>query len=247
AEKIKDLDSNLSLSIAQAQAAVKDGSWTPQTSEVFWNAFSKLCDLIQPVKMDSIAAAKRNIAPSKRKFWKTEKNISVAERSSRRYLKALFALILIIMPLQLYVWTCTNLAKKIDDLTSANQAIIAKNSASFRKLAAATATSSLEQPHNWTTEEGAELAQLDSGLEEIQSNSDRAEAEARLLRDLSTLFLSRYAPGLPAQTVNENDWYRRYIGLLSRNSQRQIDILKIEEQANLIVGTIASFILPVLF
>src|SRR5215467_10819062 len=122
--------------------------------------------------------------------------------------------------------------KKNRDLTSANQAIIAKNSESFRKLAAATATSSLEQPHNWTTEEGAELAQLDSGLEEIQSNSDRAEAEARLLRDLSTLFLSRYAPGLPAQTVNENDWYRRYIGLLSRNSQRQIDILKIEEQAN---------------
>ena len=46
AERVKDLDPNLSLAIAKARAAADGNSWTPDISQYFWVAFSKLCDLI---------------------------------------------------------------------------------------------------------------------------------------------------------------------------------------------------------
>jgi hypothetical protein len=113
AEHIKDLEPDLSLAIAQARTANDDGKWTPEVSQSFWNAFSKLCDHIKPVTMDCLAAAEPNIVKCSWTTGKCErKNISLAERSSTRYLIALIGLIVLILPLQLYVWTCTNLAKK---------------------------------------------------------------------------------------------------------------------------------------
>jgi hypothetical protein len=73
--------------------------------------------LIKPVTMDSIAAAEPSIPVARwRRLFTAAASMSVAERSSRRYMTSLLLLVLVILPLQLYVWVCTNLSKKIDDI-----------------------------------------------------------------------------------------------------------------------------------
>lgn len=121
AEHVKNLDPDLPLAIAEARAAADADLWTPQISQRFWSAFAKLCDFIQPVSMDCLAAADPTIDPGRwRRFFDVKKR-SIAERSSGRYLGVLFLLLGLILPIQLYVWTCNNLSKKIDDLFAAEK------------------------------------------------------------------------------------------------------------------------------
>jgi hypothetical protein len=135
AEHIKNLDPDLSLAITEARAANDNNQWIPQVAARFWNAFSKLCDLIQPVTLDCLAAAHRNISPCRIiSFVSSGQKVSLSERTSSRYLFVLFALFLIIVPLQLYVWTCTNISKEIDELVNSNLKTLQRVSEDYNKL-----------------------------------------------------------------------------------------------------------------
>jgi hypothetical protein len=118
AERVKELDPNSSLAVAEARAP--NDKWTPQLSQTFWAAFSKLCDVIQPVTLECLAAGHPSIDRCTFRLTSCEPTkISIAERSSKRYFAVLIGLLAVILPIQLYVWTCTNLSKKIDDLRAA--------------------------------------------------------------------------------------------------------------------------------
>jgi hypothetical protein len=76
AEKVKNFDPSLSLAIAKSRAAAESDTWTPEASQEFWNAFAKLCDLIQPVTMDCLAATDQNVESPKWRFWQPKRKIS---------------------------------------------------------------------------------------------------------------------------------------------------------------------------
>jgi hypothetical protein len=70
-EHVTELDPQLSLAIAEASDAKQSERWTPEISQRFWQAFGRLCDLIKPVTMESLAATHRNIDPSKwSRLWR---------------------------------------------------------------------------------------------------------------------------------------------------------------------------------
>jgi hypothetical protein len=184
---VRDLQPDLSLAIANARIADENDAWTPEISERFWTAFAKLCDLIQPTTMDCLAAAHRDINPSR--MWltgRTPRKISLAERSSRRYLIALFFLIIPLVLVQLYVWTCNNLSKRIEDLATASKTRFVALSDQFISLSAATS----ESGHLWTPDEGARGNKITNESLDLTSDINRMLYEANMLAKVSISFYS---------------------------------------------------------
>ena len=243
AEHVKDLNPDLSLAIAEANAAAESDQWTPQVSQRFWTAFAKLCDQIQPVTMDCLAAGNRDIAPPAwRRFFGAETK-SIAEQSSGRYLVMLFVVLLFILPIQLYVWTCTNLSKKIDDLLTEEKLKYATLVQEFIKLD--TETKDLP-PEKWSADQRAGAGKISIDSSSIHDGLDKVDAEQRLLKSVSLGAL---------HTVDEDykrprrdaQWYDHYNSVTDRMSATQAGVQPIQEKANLIVGVLGAYILPILF
>ena len=246
AERVKNLDPDLSLAIAEAHAAGENDSWTPQISQRFWNAFSKLCDLIGPVTLDCISMAQANIpARSWTAFfgW-SGKTVSQAERSSSRYLKLLlFILIAVILPLQLYVWVCTSLSKKLEELVNAEQTKLSPVGEDFRKLTAVTGDKADGTPHDYTSEEKSVSDKIEAYAVNLNSAVDRILYETQLLRAL----LFKPAGSLSGERKVKNFWFDDYRNAVERFNVTQLEALKVQEASSLIVGVFVAFILPVLF
>lgn len=168
AERVKNLDPDLPLAIAEARAVAGSDGWSPQISQRFWSAFAKLCDLIQPVTMDCLAAAQPNIEPSRWLRYLVHDKKSIAERSSSRYLFVLSLLLLLILPIQLYVWTCTNLSKRIDDLVAGEKVKHAALVEDFNKLDAETRTILAE---SWSVDQKAKASKIITDLPRFKTTS----------------------------------------------------------------------------
>jgi hypothetical protein len=240
AERIKNLDPDLALAIAEAREAADSDKWSPQVSQRFWHAFAKLCDLIQPATMDCLAAAQPNIEPPRWLRFLGLGKKSIAERSSSRYLFALLVLLVVIQPIQLYVWTCTNLSKKIDDLLAAERAKYTTLVQDFNKLDVETRNTPAE---SWSEDQRARASKIITDSISIQDDIDRINAEASLLGRVS-LGLHDGSPS-PRKPVTQ--WYEYYGGVVDQFSKTQLRVVEIQEKANLIVGVIGAYILAILF
>jgi len=241
AEHVKDLDPDLPLAIAEARQAAAAAQWSPQISQRFWNAFAKLCDQVQPVTMDSLKAAERKLpVPRWLRFLDLGQK-SIAERSSRRYLMLLFVLLALILPIQLYVWTCTNLSKKIDDLVAAQRTQYATLVQEFNRLDIETKPIPAEK---WSSEQQAKASKIVDASSAIRDSVDRINAEAYLLQRVST----GARDGFPAPKRPESSqWYDYYNSAAEAVSTTQLRIVEIQEKAGLIVGVLGAYILPILF
>jgi hypothetical protein len=238
AEHVKELNPELPLAIAQAQQAMADGQWSPQMSQQFWNTFAKLCDLIQPVTMDTLEAAQQKIPPSPllERFGAGPR--SIAQRSSGRYLLMLFLLLGLILPVQLYVWTCTNLSKKVDDL-------IASQKSQYLSLVQESNKLELEAKSLSPEKSSQELAVAATSF---RSLTYQISAETRLLERVLTLGLSALpdtkkstGDSMPAKL---GDYYQIATDEINRT---QSLVVQVQENANLVVGILGAYILPILF
>jgi hypothetical protein len=99
-QHVKKLDTDLSLAIAEARAAAEGDAWTPQISQRFWTAYSKLCEAIDPVTMECLGVAQKSI--EKRKWFGLGglEKVSLAEQSSGRYSVILVVLLIPLLFLQ---------------------------------------------------------------------------------------------------------------------------------------------------
>ena len=256
AERVKDLNPDLPLAIAQARQAAASDQWSPDISQRFWNAFAKLCDLIQPVTMDTLEAAQRILpaSPLLRPFGAGER--SIAERSSGRYLLLLFVLLGLILPIQLYVWTCTNLSKKIDDLIAGQKTQYSTLAQEYNRLNVETRNVPADK---WSKEQQERADKVTDGATSLQETTDRINAEADLLKSIST------AEGLygatpnsvtptpipqaaaPAAAGDSKQWFENFQGATTQMNSTQSRVVGVQEEANLIVGVLGAYILPILF
>jgi hypothetical protein len=242
AEKINNLDPLLSLSIANARFAADGNEWSPEISQEFWSAFAKLCDLIQPVTLDSLSAARPDMERRGWFPWRSPHKVSLAERSSGRYLGLLFALIAVIVPLQLYVWMCSNLGTQISAIYGTNQTLISQNTEAFQKLAA----TSSDPGHNYSPDELRVIDHLGDARSAIISNLARAQSETRLLELVATLH-SNIASGSAVATAALGNWFSDYNGAVNQQNMQEAAFLAVQEQISLILGVLQSFVMPLLF
>jgi hypothetical protein len=252
AEHVKDLDPDLSLAIAEAREAAQNETWSPQTSQRFWTAFARMCSLVQPVTTDCLAASWPSAPASRWLPWRDAEKISIAERSSARFLRALLVLLAIILPLQLFVWTTTNLAKKIDDQMAATKTKVVQLTEEYAKLKNRPQAAvgqpddkgeafkalaygihmDLERTHDllmslqWIVDLGRDdPAMSDSGSEDPNRGS-RAEGA--------------FEPSSPRWEDHFNPAVRHFEVKLEDSNRKQ-------EKGSLIIGVIGSFVLPILF
>jgi hypothetical protein len=246
-ERVENLDSALSLAIAEARIARDNEQWSAEASQKFWFAFAKLCDLIKPVTMDCISAAHRNI---EQRLWWSGKGVakcSLAERSSRRYFLVLFMLLAIILPVQLYVWMCTNVSKKIDDMVSSVNQKITQTANEFQQIVSSTRIPEADgSPHKYTKEENLQVDKINAETSFIDSSVDRIVAEINILRRISMLAL--FGTGnVEIPRIKESNWYLEHENAKARFNEAQSAALRIQEASSLWVGVLGSFVLPIVF
>jgi hypothetical protein len=236
AERVKNLDPDLSLAIAEARAAVNENQWTPQVAQRFWTAFGKLCDLIHPTTMASLAAVNANIDSRWPLFWRVRK-VSLAERTSRRYLSALVILLAVILPIQLYAWTCSNLSKNVTDIIAADKSKFSQLFEEFTRFVVA------------TKDKGAsgsemELAKIYGDAKTLNGDIDTIVFELNDLERVSSLF---HAPRRETPVYQSIDGPQDMENLRKRFNKVQVSAQVFQEGINLRVGILVSFFLPILF
>jgi hypothetical protein len=249
AERVKNLNADLPLAIAQAREAAETDQWSPEISQRFWDAFAKLCDQVQPVTMDTLETAQHMVPPSSflKLFGSGER--SIAQRSSGRYLLLLFVLLGLILPIQLYVWTCTNLSKKIDDLVAGQRTQYSTLAQEYSRLNVETRNIPTDK---WSREQQERADRVTDAAAAVQATTDRIIAEAELLKSISTgsaLYTStETAPAAAPAPIGDNkQWFENFQGTTTQMNSTQSRVVGVQEEANLIVGVLGAYILPILF
>jgi hypothetical protein len=237
AEHVTDLESSLSLAVAKAVEASQNQNWTPEISQSFWNAYSRLCDHIKPVTIDSLLSNRRTIQSHNwLKFWRGGKSYSIAERTSRRYLVALGIVLSVTIVLQLYVWTTAKISDRVDDLLKDLTVRSANLTSIYSQLPFGT---NLTQPQAVL----ATQVQVDSNA--LAKDAIRTVQYSSLLENISSFFRVVTVPELPKVTSEE--WYDRYHWATDLVQSAKAYALRTEVNASLISGTFLSFFLPVMF
>jgi len=247
---VKKLDPDLSLAIAEARAAAESNSWTPQISQKFCKAYNELCTLIDPVTIDGLSVAETKVKKLKAFGLGGTEPVSLAERTSARYSVLLICLSVIFLVVQLYVWNCTNLSKQIDDLSTKDKPKWVQLTDDYAKLDAATANRLVTAP--WSREEVAKADKISADAASLNQDLDRILYAAKMLdqslqRQLLSIFTSTSKSTLPKKAENpQRQWYEDYHGAKQRFDSLQVLIPNIQARANLVVGILGAFILPLL-
>jgi hypothetical protein len=247
AEHVKKLDPDLSLAIAEARAAVENNQWTAQISQRFWIAYNQLCTLIDPVTMDGLSVAEGKVKKFRWFGLGGTEEVSLAERSANRYFVVLIALVVPFLFGYLYVWTCTNLTKQIDDLLTQDKPRITQLTDDFNKLDIATRS---KEATTWIPEEVAKAEKISADSNSLIQDADRINYSARILdetffRQATSLFTSSSRPK-SIDTKSRGQWYDDYETMQKRFGNLQENVPQIQARANLIVGIFGAFVLPVL-
>lgn len=77
--------------LVTAWEAAEQGKWSPAIAIQFWTAYSKLCDLIKPVSMDTITMVQAR--QGQKTGWRWSGHASQAQVHARRYLIVLLLLV----------------------------------------------------------------------------------------------------------------------------------------------------------
>ena len=261
AENVEKLDMQLLRDVAEARDAAEKGNWTPEVSQKFWSAFNTLCLLIRPVTMDCLTATRQRFA-SFNWFRFRKEPVSLAARSSRRYLFLLFFFITVSLALQLYVWLCTMETKLIDSNLSKSQENAAALKTDYLKWNAE-ATDGLTHVSDADQRQQAEALQFRA--DNLNSDLERLRSEACVLREITDVIDGLGRTGgararreylcaatqeqnrLPsAQDPGPSGVVNSYTQVLERYSTIKDQSLMSQERANFSVGIIVSFILPLL-
>jgi hypothetical protein len=160
----------------------------------------------------------------------------LAERTSSRYLTLLFWLLLIVTPLQLYVWVSTSMSKQLDTLAETTVVQLGQLNAAMTPLM---------RPGDYNETEQKLAIKI---MEDSKSLATVAERSFYFIETLSLMSLAHHdtvRPPPPDPTTNQmKDWYP-YATTLIQVANAQT--LRAEGNATLISGIIASFLLPILF
>jgi hypothetical protein len=232
AERVADLNPDLSLALAEARAAMENDRWTPQLAQRFWIAFAKLCDLVQPVTLDCLAEGRRRVPVFTWLPWRGREDATVAERSSRRYLGVLVTLLLLILPLQLYVWTVTSVSRKLEALIADEKARITRLTEGSAQFRVGQAKDTL---HRQTVTAVIDLEQIGDTVGRLTKLTALNIEDVPELTDRGKDFIEEKddADRADIQIFDFIIW--------------QLKGARVIEKANLVTGIIGSFVLPILF
>jgi hypothetical protein len=254
AEKVKDLDPDLSLAIAEANESANTDAWTPQASQSFWRTFNRLCTLIQPTTMECLAARAQVVnAPSL--FGSKNKLISLAERSSDTYRWALLVAILIAIPLQLYVWSGNIELKNIADISSTLQPEEADFTQQYHQLQNEFAKYNATHPLTPGQTPGpvsdpdliSRFSQFLTLSRSVDMDIQRLAYVTGILQHMTLHTPFQLAESSPPPANSAQALEGTYSWVRDRSEAVQRAAVRGREEASLAVGLILSFILPLLF
>ena len=261
AEKVKDLDPALAHAIAEARESMQNKTWNPEMSRKFWAAFNQLCALIHPTTMDCISAKHKNTSVfSWTKLRRTD--VSLAEKTSRRYLWALSFFIPLALLLQLYVWYGPNESKKISaTLTNTQQTYDALNTGYLSLIAPGAHAAARTHTGKPVEDERQLTEKFRLNLLGLRAGLDLLDHQTRVLAQTNLRFFDydedpftgqklkpegTTAAPVPASSREEllNKFYPE---TMTRYYAVRTTAISIQEEAGQRVSVVLSFALPLIF
>jgi hypothetical protein len=240
AEHVERLDPGLSLAIAEAVDAYQNQHWSPQISQKFWGAFAELCDLIKPVTMDCLGVAHRNIAAGNRfRFWRRGRSLSIAERTSNRYLILLIVLLALVIPLQFFAWISTNQSKQLDAMVANLTAGAAQLSIENHQLPDPVMVSGVVTSQQYIQA----VARLNTDASALAGEAARANSTANQLNQVVSLDRADSPSCADSGDPNELETVKA----LKKVECVKTFAVSVGVRANLFSAATLSFVLPILF
>jgi uncharacterized membrane protein len=112
AETVKDIPAETVATIYSALDAATTERWNQEIAAKFWPAYNSLCSLIKPVTVEALLVNRTDGA-----------RLSLAKLTSQRYLRLLYALLVIAVIVGFATTTASALAKEIRDLVDAGNKV----------------------------------------------------------------------------------------------------------------------------
>jgi hypothetical protein len=94
----KDLPQATVSTITTAWKQREEDKWDPDISTQFWVAYAKLCTLIKPVTLDTLTTTRQERSVKRWTGFGSETQVSLANRSARRYLIVMLTLLGLSLP-----------------------------------------------------------------------------------------------------------------------------------------------------
>jgi uncharacterized membrane protein len=199
--------------------------------------------------MDSIIATRHDVNYGfLTRLIKRVSKTSLAERTSTRYIVSLSIVIVLLVLMQLYVWARTTLSKQIDELSASNKMQFVTLSNTFFALSVAAAATNADG-HPMTPEQGKIGNGVSADSLNLNADIDKMLYESYLLAHISVPFYPTYVD-TNYVGPNPNDtglWFKAFRDVEGRMSSSQAVASYVQQTANLAVGIIGSYVLPVLF
>ena len=242
-EKIDGLDDTMSLAIGEAVHAMETKQWTPQISARFWDAFSVLCDKIQPTTMDCLTSLTRD-RPKRFMliFWKADMLESLAERSSRQYIYLLVLLLTLVIPLQLLVWINSTEAKEV----TAQSTEMTKSARVLQESCTALHASRPVATAPWTHTDFTTYNNIVSNENGLLDQVGSLTQGTELLKKWSSLDFAGQSPAMVSVSPNPNDWPATCEKYATLAYNQKAAAAKAIARANLLSAILLQFLLPVL-
>jgi hypothetical protein len=121
AESPKTAPNDVILPLLAAWEAAEKDEWSPAIAAEFWIAYSKLCDLIKPVTMDTVRMGRKPAVAEETRWWLSWWNHSrsPAQTHARRYLVLLLILVICAVAFGFIAGTSGKLSDEIEKLVAA--------------------------------------------------------------------------------------------------------------------------------
>ncbi len=242
-ENIENLDPSLYSAIVEARIASESESWSSEVAARFWQAFNMLCALAKPATIDSVLATRPDLdcGPLKRLMSRRKKE-SLAERSSDGYVALLTILITIIVLLQLYLWICTTVATHTAKLSATVREQIGPITSSYGML-----IRSSRFPDFMASFDALKQSELlNNNIDRLNQDLDRLLDATRRLEKF-TFQKSLIPPNEIATPSDKDALQKHYDHVVSREVLIVPHALAVQQDADLVVGVVGTYLLPVLF
>jgi hypothetical protein len=217
--------------IEKSREAAELGQWSPEIATKFWAAYNNLCSLISPVSAETLATSRTPIV-YKSRFGNTLSEMSLPQRTVRRYVVLLILLLSSSMGLSFVTSSITTTNAEVKDLIKTADPLADEASVSLTALRAKSIDENDDYTHSKDEGVQKEVAKLTSDLAKLYSAGDQLHDKA----GVETLVVFKPYPLCNGEDPNSNYCYRQGDGGVAKtisDAQSNLDDYRLTSRRSL--------------
>jgi uncharacterized membrane protein len=242
AEEPKDLPRPVVEAITMSWKAYRDGIWTPEIATTFWCNYNGLCKLIEPVKVDSIAANRKAAITSRWILW-FGLDPSLSQRTAQKYTWLLAVLLVAAVVVSFFGTYYTKLIVDIKSLSAQYDTSIDQIKRTASELESSSNKATADERALISAANERKLRSISYDFADLSFKAAQILEKAKLLRYLTRFEnVPRAPPTLQSPPKDSEEVYR----LIQQFNAFRGEVNQLQENASVYASIVASALLPII-